>query len=189
MPWISVDSRCIPNQFDGVHDDESEAAAIPKVVALGHKFQEEGFDAVYVSCVGDPGVEILQRELSIPVIGAGRATGHVISACGVPVGALSITDEAPGVTASILDSLLIKTVRPENIHTTLDLFRPEAEDELVLAGTELKSLGAKGIMLACTGLSTIGIAPKLRERLGVTIFDPLRCAVGAIYSVLWTEEH
>ena len=70
----------------------------------------------------------------------------------------------------------------------LDLFRPEAEDELVVAGEELKALGARGIMLACTGLATIGIAPKLRERLGIPIFDPLRCAIGAIYSVLWTEE-
>ena len=188
FPQITIESRCIPDQFDGVHDDESEALAIPKVASLGRQFAQEGFDAVYVSCVGDPGVALLQKELSIPVIGAGRATGHVISACQMPVGALSITDDAPGVTPAILGDLLLKTVRPEKIHTTLDLFRPEAEDELVSAGLALKELGAKGILLACTGLSTIGSAPKLQERLGLTIFDPLRCALGVIWAVLCAGE-
>lgn len=58
FPQITIESRCIPDQFDGVHDDESEALAIPKVASLGRQFAQEGFDAVYVSCVGDPGVAL-----------------------------------------------------------------------------------------------------------------------------------
>ncbi len=189
FPEIEVESRCIPDQYDGVHDDATEALAVPKVVSLGYQFEDEGFNAVYVSCVGDPGVESLQEKLSIPVIGAGRAVAHQISAFGMPVGALGITDEAPGVTRAILGKRLLKVARPKKIHTTLDLFRPEAEGELIEAGRSLKDCGAKGIFLACTGLSTIGIAPRLRKSLGVTVFDPLRAAMSALWAVLYPDLH
>lgn len=31
---FQVTSRCIPEQFEGVHDEETEHQSIPKVVAL-----------------------------------------------------------------------------------------------------------------------------------------------------------
>ena len=55
-PMFQVTSRCIPEQFEGVHDEETERQSIPKVVALAEEMYREGFDAVIVSCAGDPGV-------------------------------------------------------------------------------------------------------------------------------------
>ena len=62
-PMFQVTSRCIPEQFEGVHDEETERQSIPKVVALAEEMYREGFDAVIVSCAGDPGVEEARKLL------------------------------------------------------------------------------------------------------------------------------
>lgn len=72
-PMFQVTSRCIPEQFEGVHDEETERQSIPKVVALAEEMYREGFDAVIVSCAGDPGVEEARKLLPIPVVGAGES--------------------------------------------------------------------------------------------------------------------
>ncbi len=184
FPAMAAESRCIPDQYEGVHDAATEASAIPKVVDMGHSFAEEGYDGVYVSCAGDPGVRILQRELSIPVVGAGIASAYVAKSLGQPVGILSITDNAPGETASILGDLLVGSTRPEKVHTTLDLLRPEAMEEFVDGGRRLCAKGARVLLLGCTGLATINAAPVLRCRLGVPVIDPIRAAAATLWAAL-----
>lgn len=184
FPGLSVESRCIAGQDEGIHDEASHAKALPKVLALGRAFADENVDAVYISCAGDPGVGILQRELNVPVIGAGTAMAHVASAYGVPVGVLGITDDVPEEIAKILGGRIVDSLRPPQIHTTLDLFRPDAMDALAEAGCALKSKGAKLLLLACTGLATINAAPELRRRVGLPVLDPLRCAAACLWTAL-----
>ena len=161
FPGLSVESRCIADQDEGIHDEASHAKALPKVLALGRAFAAEKVDAVYISCAGDPGVRLLQRELAVPVVGAGTAMAHVAGAYGVPVGVLGITDDVPEEIAKILGGRIVDSLRPPQIHTTLDLFRSEAMEEFAEAGRALKSKGAKLLLLACTGLATIGAASEL----------------------------
>ena len=40
-PMFQVTSRCIPEQFEGVHDEETERQSIPKVVALAEEMYRE----------------------------------------------------------------------------------------------------------------------------------------------------
>lgn len=176
FPGLSVESRCIADQDEGIHDEASHAKALPKVLALGRAFAAEKVDAVYISCAGDPGVRLLQRELAVPVVGAGTAMAHVAGAYGVPVGVLGITDDVPEEIAKILGGRIVDSLRPPQIHTTLDLFRSEAMEEFAEAGRALKSKGAKLLLLACTGLATIGAASELSRRVGLPALDPLRCA-------------
>lgn len=184
FPGLSVESRCIADQDEGVHDEASHAKALPKVLALARAFAAEKVDAVYISCAGDPGVRILQRELAVPVIGAGTATAHAAGAYGVPVGVLGITDDVPEEIAKVLGERIVGSLRPPQLHTTLDLFRPDAMDALAEAGRALKSKGAKLLLLACTGLATINAAPELRRRVGLPVLDPLRCAAACLWSAL-----
>ncbi len=63
FPVLSVLSRCIPDQPEGIYDDASEAAAVPKIVRLGMQMVEkEDLEALIVSCAADPGVEELRKE-------------------------------------------------------------------------------------------------------------------------------
>ena len=56
FPMLEVESRCIPDQPEGIHDDATMALGEPKVVALARQMWQEGFEAIIVSCAGDPGL-------------------------------------------------------------------------------------------------------------------------------------
>lgn len=184
FPSLTVESRCIADQYEGIHDEASQAKALPKVLKLAGEFAADHVDAVYISCAGDPGVRLLQEKLDIPVIGAGIATANIALAYGVPVGVLGITDDVPEEITKILGKHLIGALHPPMIHTTLDLFRPEALDEFTKAGCTLKDRGAELLILACTGLSTINAAPTLRDRIQIPVLDPLRCAAACLWTAL-----
>ena len=105
FPGLEVVSRCIPDQPEGIHDDTTEQAAVPKVINLAKEFESEGFDGILVSCAGDPGVNELKDMLSIPVVGAGRTTACIALSFDLPVGVLGITDEVPvGMKAVLQDA-------------------------------------------------------------------------------------
>lgn len=56
-----------------VWDAVGAARVAPLVIAKGRWAQEQGYAAVIISCMLDPGLHTLHRELSIPVVGAGAA--------------------------------------------------------------------------------------------------------------------
>lgn len=182
FPGLSVESRCIEEQFEGVHDDVTEALAVPKVVALGRELVSAGVDGLYVSCAGDPGVAQLQSQVSVPVIGAGVAVASLARSFRRPLGVLGITEKPPGPMQQVLGEQLIGTICPDGVKTTLDFLSLDAEARFIEAGQRLVSKGAWGLILACTGLSAIEMAPRLRSALNVPVFDPL-FAAGATLSV------
>lgn len=187
FPVFSVVSRCIQDQPEGIHDDETELMAVPKIIKLAKEW--EGIDALVVSCAGDPGVEELKRELDIPVIGAGEATAFLAAKYGKKIGVLGITEEVPRAYAKILGSDIVGTCRTEGINSTLDLMAVEGRQKVINKALELKDLGAKVIALACTGMSTIKIAGELERVCGMPVIDPVMAeGLMAYFECLRREE-
>lgn len=172
-PALEVTSRCIPDHPKGVHDDRTEETAAPLVVDLAVAFELDGYDAVVVSCAGDPGVRMARRKLRIPVIGAGSATAAVALGLGGGVGVLGIMDDAPSAMASILGDRIVGCVRPEGVRTTIDLLSDEGRNSVNEAALSLKRKGAEVIALGCTGLSTIQAAAGIRASTGLAVVDPV----------------
>lgn len=170
-PVLSVESKCIEDQPEGIHDDETEALAVPKIIKLVKEW--EGLDAVVISCAGDPAVEELRKVLSIPVIGAGEATAFLTTKYGKKVGVLGITEDVPKAYARTFGSNIVGTCRPEGINSTLDLMTDEGRQKVIKKAVELKNSGAEVIALACTGMSTIGIAGELERISGIPVIDPV----------------
>ncbi len=176
FPDLEVVSRCIPDQPEGVHDAATAAAAAPKVVKVAAEMAREGVRAVVVSCVADPGLEEARRKLPVPVIGAGEATGLCCRAFGAKVGALGITPVVPAALAGVLGDALVASVCPEGVRTTLDLLRPAGRQATLAAAAELKRRGVEVVALACTGMSTVGLAPDIRRQAGLRVVDPVTAA-------------
>ncbi|MGB9867571.1 MAG: aspartate/glutamate racemase family protein, partial [Bacillota bacterium] len=173
FPELEVVSRCIPDHPEGVHDEITHSTAVPQVVKLARTFRDEGFDAVIVSCAGDPGVAEAQEEVDIPVIGAGRAAASIALSLGGRVGVLGITERAPDAMVEVLGPAMVAYVQPEGVSTTLDLMREEGKASAINAASLLKQQGAQVIVLACTGLSTIGAAQAIAEATGLKVVDPV----------------
>ncbi|MDA8228588.1 MAG: aspartate/glutamate racemase family protein [Desulfitobacterium hafniense] len=170
-PQFSVESRCIEDQPTGIHDDETEALAVPKIIKLVKEWQD--VDAVVISCAGDPAVQELRAELTIPVIGAGEATALLAQNYGKKFGVLGITEDVPRAYSRAFGANIVGTCRTEGVYSTLDLMTEKGRTSVVQKALELKELGAEVIALACTGMSTIEIAKELEDVCQIPVIDPV----------------
>lgn len=173
---IPAVSRCIPGQPHGIHDDESERRAEPKIVALARELAADGAAALVISCAADPALERTREAVDVPVIGAGSAAAAVALGLGSRVGVLGIRDQAPPAVRAVLGEHFAGAARPRGVHRTTDLLAPEGPAAVLEAAAGLVEAGADTLLLACTGLNTIGIRPLLEDRLGVPVVDPVLAA-------------
>ncbi|MDQ0201705.1 aspartate/glutamate racemase family protein [Neobacillus ginsengisoli] len=180
-------NKCIPDQPLGIFNVETEEMAVPKIVALGKRLEQEGCKALTIICAADPAIEELRKEVAIPVIGAGSAAALTALALGQPVGVLGITDTPPPVIENLLGNLLVGYLRPEGVTNTTDLLTPTGRTRGLEAVKQLLNQGAKVIVFACTGFSTIGLADLLRQELDVPIIDGVE-AEGLFASTLYKQQ-
>jgi len=172
FPGIEVISKCIPDQWEGIHDDETEAIAIPKIVKTAHEFED--IDMIIVSCADDPGVEELRKEFpNIPVTGGGETTVAVASKYGKKFGVLGIIDDAPHSYHKHAADKLHTIKRPEGVYNAVDLLTPGGIDGCVASAKQMAEEGADVIALACTGLTNIGVASGIEKEVGIPVVDPV----------------
>jgi len=181
-PELTVVSRCIEGHPDGLWNSAGERKALPKIVRLGQEMARgDGATALLVSCVADPGVPELRETVEVPVIGAGSASAATALALGQSVGALSIVPGVLPPISNVLGKHLVGWEVPVGVKTTLDLMSKGGKERFVEAGERLKGQAAEVILLACTGFSTVRIAPFLEKRLGLPVVDPVISAGLAAY--------
>ena len=177
FPDLQLISRCIKDQPEGIYNEETKKAAVPKVVDLGSQIEEEEkVKAIIVSCADDPGVKELRKLLKIPVIGAGSSVAAISLSYGDRVGTLGITEKTPQAMREILSGHLIAETKPAGIKTTLNLMTDEGKRNTLESIKYLKEKGAEVIALACTGYSTIGIAQDLEKEVGIPVLDAVVAA-------------
>ena len=90
FPNMTVETKCIPDQPDGLHSVESKNTAIPKIIEVAQSFKD--IDVLIVSCADDPAVPELKNIVNVPVIGAGSSVAAIARRFGTKVGILGITD-------------------------------------------------------------------------------------------------
>lgn len=172
FPGIEVESKCIPDQWEGIHSPELEQIAVPKIVETAQSFKD--VDMLIVSCADDPGVAELRRVFPhIPVTGGGESTAAIASKYGEKVAILGIVDYAPKAYLRMMPEKLCAVVRPDGVNSTLDLMTDEGKASCIRKARELKNSGAQVIALGCTGLTTIGIAPAIEREVGIPVIDPV----------------
>lgn len=174
FPNLKIESKCIPNQFDGIHSKETMAIAVPKIIELAKEFRDK--DAIIVSCADDPAIEELNQIANMPIIvGAGTALSILSAVTGEKVGVIGVSDEIPKPLRKRLRSRVFNLGLPDKVNSTLDLMTAEGIESCVKKGEKLKAAGAELIALACTGFATVDFAQKLERHLGISVLDPVIC--------------
>ncbi len=157
--------------------------AIPKIIDLAIEMaMKDGVNGIIISCASDPGVDELRKRLTIPIVGVGSATASIALAIGDKIGVLGITDEPPKPFLRILGSNMVGYAKPQGVRTTLDIGRDLGS--VISAARYLKSLGARVIALACTGYSTLGLAPIIQEDVGIHVTNSVIASASIMYSEL-----
>lgn len=184
FPQVRAVSRCIPDQPEGVHDADTKRAAEPKVVALACQLVEQGADGIIVSCADDPGVAEARAIVGVPVVGAGESVAAAAARLEGPAGVIGITPAAPPAFPRILGKRLLANLVPDGVRDTRDLSTPAGQRAAIATARQLRDEGAAVIALACTGFSTVGLAPQLEEAVGIPVIDPVMCEAQALLRAL-----
>ena len=121
FPMFQVVSRCIPDQPEGIHDDETFAVGVPKVVNLAVELWKEGCQAIIISCAGDPGVPEARQAVPIPVIGAGSSTAALSLFFGSHPAVLGITEDVPSGYQRIFGDRIVDNAKGDGVENVLDL--------------------------------------------------------------------
>ena len=151
--------------------------ASPDILRLIKEAEDEGVDAVVVSCMGDPGVMAGKELVNIPVLGPLETTLLVSCALGDKVTVVTVLqNEANAIEENARAyglSHKLASVRSVNI-PVLELSKDIERTVNALVEESKKAVkedGAKSIILGCTGMT--GLGEKLAERLEVPVLDPL----------------
>ena len=140
-----------------MHDAATKRTAEPKVIALACQLVEQDADGIIVSCADDPGVAEARAIVGVPVVGAGESMATAAALHEGPVGVIGITR---------------------------DLNTPAGQHAAITTARRLREEGAAVIALACTGFSTIGLAPQLERAAGIPVLDPVTCEAQALLALL-----
>jgi Asp/Glu/hydantoin racemase len=168
-------TRCIEGQPDGIYDEQSEELAIPKILRLGRQLQEQGCKALFLSCAADPGLAALRRAVSIPVVSAGSAAARVAAYLQLPAAVIGIGSAAPMPYRRLLGEN-VPYARPIGVAKTTDLLTAEGREAALACARQLHAAGAQVIVFSCTGLTTIGLAPRIRREIGCAAVDAVSAA-------------
>ena len=171
FPNMTVETKCISGYPEVLYSIELKNAAIPQIVEVAQSFKD--IDVLIVSCAEDPAVPEIKNAVDIPVIGAGSSVAAIARRFGSKVGVLGITDHVPQPYLEILGKDLIDLGRPEGVVTTLDLMKESGVKAVEKLAMMLKDAGAGAIALACTGMSTAGVAKSLAKKTGLPVIDPV----------------
>lgn len=139
--WIDYGPASIECEYDKV-------LAAPFIVEKAKWAEKNGYDAVTVSCMGDPGIKAVKEVLDIPVVGPGEAARQI---------------------APILGEKVAR-IYPTGL-SVLELMEDSDKTYKVLLENAVKAIedGAHVLILSCTGLT--GMRERLREELEVPILE------------------
>jgi Asp/Glu/hydantoin racemase len=133
----------------------------------------EDVDVLCVSCALDPGVESLDDELDVPVIGAGASVVGAALSRGRNVGTLGLESGTPPNVRDLLGEHHRTSDVVEGAETTNFLTTAAGRDEIRAAVDRLADAGCDVVAPCCTGITTSGVLADVGDGLSIPVVDPV----------------
>ncbi|MGA9608848.1 MAG: aspartate/glutamate racemase family protein [Rouxiella badensis] len=182
-PELAMTTYCLPEQYDGIHDEQTLALAVPKLLALGLELQKS-YDILLISCASDPAVKQLRQLLSIPVVGAGQSCCEQALTFSHSVGAIGIEPRAPAIFYEVLHDRLRTYRQPKGVNCTHDIHSEAGKAAIIEAVLACEKDGAKVVALACTGMATTDVAALVAPYTSIPVVNPVLAAGLAVRKLL-----
>lgn len=178
-PEFAYETRCLPDQPNGIHDAATLAHALPQIEALAHTWAAE-LDGLIVSCAADPGLKKLKATLPIPVVGAGEACCEVALRHGPRIGVIGIEADAPPVFHARLGDQLMRYRQPDGVACTHDIHTDAGKLAIIAAVQALETEDADAVALACTGMATTDVAALVAPYTKLPVVNPVLASGAAM---------
>ena len=155
LPQTEVDEVLCKGAPVPICGEQAIQKVIPMIAEKARWGELNGYDAVVINCMVDPGVRQISQELKIPVIGAGRAARGLASTVG----------DRP------------TTVFPNSVHVNELSSREEQtlEELQTVSQRQIKTRGVDAVVLNCAYLG--GAAGPLQDRIGVPVMPTTEIAL------------
>ena len=159
----------------------AEYKAGPHIFSRVLEAAKEGFDAVVISCVGDPALHACRELVEIPIVGAGMASMTLAASLGHYFSVITVLDEIVPLIAQNVRILGLASKLASVRAVSIPVLELESDIEktkrtiLEEARKAIKEDGADVIALGCTGM--IGMAEDLTRELGIPVIDPILAAL------------
>lgn len=181
--WVSAGVTVdvgLPDEGPGSIESRFEAAmSVPALLKRALTAEEEGYDALIVSCYSDPGLDAAREVTSIPVVGSGQASMHMAAQLGGRFTIIAPND-ASGSKAYENPrkyglAVNYASTRGSGL-SVMDLAkdRERALDRIAEVGrAAVEEDGADTLILGCMSMAFHDITADLGERIGAPVINPV----------------
>ena len=183
-PDVTLEESWLPRGPQVVESQTDQAMAAAGIAALALQAQDEGGDAVVITCGDDPGLAAARELVQIPVVGAGQAGLHMASLLGNRFSIIGTSErDRPGFEQLALNyrletrlvSVRYVPVAVADLRDPSDKISDAYLDQVAAAADD----GADVIIPGCTLFRRFTARARLEvgEKRGLSIIDPLISAV------------
>jgi len=181
LPNLQYEVRSLPMGPASIESEFDDQIAAPWALEEIVKAEQEGFDAVFVSCMRDVAVRAARELVRIPVVGPSQTCMAVASTLGDKFGVVTVVkNTVPFFIGKAREHGMAENlagVRCIEVPVLdLDSRKKEVAEALTAESQKLvDDCNADTIILGCTGL--VGMAREVQRRVGVPVLDPTPIAV------------
>ncbi|MQY70037.1 MAG: hydrogenase expression protein HupH [Firmicutes bacterium] len=174
-PGTEISVEAIQYGTASIESSYDEILNAPGIIKMAEKAQTEGFDGIFIDCMGDPALDAVREKLEIPVVGPARVSMIYAADLAHRFSVVTVLESVVVLVENIASILGLKdnklaSVRHVNIPVlaltdTKKLTKTLIEESL----RAVKEDGAHAIILGCTGM--LGIADDLSQALKANGYD------------------
>lgn len=178
---VQLNMDCLTKTVVEINTLEDAIKATPEVFEMAKAAEKAGYDAIILYCFSDPGYELCQKALSIPVYGGARssikyATHHFQGKIGVVL--TNINREAEKrefITKLGFDDtrFIFDAVNVSDMSCWVN--RELVTERLLQVCQKLSKQGVSCIILGCTAF--LGLGEVLTQGTYIPVIDPAVCAL------------
>lgn len=184
MTCVTKTRVCIDSALDA-------SIAVPEVVSLAMRAEQQGYDAVGIYCLSDPGYDACREAVSIPVLGGGHCAFSMAMLMGYTTSMITtsgrrIPQKVEFVRSCGVDFHRLASVRQIEYDIAAHRdggCREEVIQQLARVAQECVDRdGADTVILGC--LSFAGMGHEIEKLVGVPIIDPAYALVTCCEAVV-----
>lgn len=184
-PGTEIDTERIEYGAESIESAYDEALCAPGTIRLAEKAQSEGYDGIFISCMGDPALDAVREKIDIPVVGPARTTmlyaadlAHTFSVVTILKNVIVLIEDLAKKLGLIEKMVSVRSVDiPVLELTDKGGLISSLVNESIIA---IEEDSAHSIILGCTGMMGVADALKdslLRKGYNVPVLDPVPIAI------------
>ena len=169
------------SHLDIIESDYDASMDVPRTLECAIAAERAGYQALIISCAGDPGLAPIREVVRVPVIAPGATAKHVCSMLGRRFSVLTTGKGVPRRTEIYERDGLLKLVSIHPIGMSVSEVRADKErayKAMVREGKRaVEEFGAESVTYGCMSMGFLMVDEMLAEEIGVPAVNPVKTAV------------